>query len=78
MEKKGNTKPDYPNLFKAFGEASSLSVSFVLFPVVFLLIGVFLDKKFNTVPLFIILSVVVGIFLFIYQVKKAIKDLKKK
>jgi len=78
MEKKENIKPNYANLFKVFGEASSLSISFVFFPVIFLLVGVFLDKKFNTAPLFIILGVVAGFFVFAYQVKKAIKELRPK
>ncbi len=71
-------KPDHSKLIYAFGEASKLSISFVLFPVIFLLVGVALDKKFNTLPLFIILGVVMGMLIFAYQVKKAIKELRKK
>lgn len=77
MEKKDKLKPDYNILFKSLGEASQLSISFVLFPVIFLLIGVFLDKKFNTVPLFILLGVLVGIILFIFQVKSILKKYQK-
>lgn len=78
MEKKGYIKPNYTDLFKTFSEASSLSISFVFFPVVFLLIGVLLDKKFNTMPLFVILAVIFGFIIFVYQVKKAIKEFRKK
>ena len=49
-DKKREVKADYTNLIPALEEASKLSISFVFFPVVFLLIGVWLDKKFNTIP----------------------------
>ena len=77
MNKRKETKPDYSKLIYAFGEASKLSISFTLFPVVFLLIGVWLDKKFNTVPAFIIAGIILGIIIFVYQVRKAIKNISK-
>jgi F0F1-type ATP synthase assembly protein I len=78
VEKNKSTEPKYSGLVSAFEEASKLSISFVLFPVMFLFVGVILDKRFNTVPLFIITGVVVGFISFVYKVKKTIQDLKKK
>ncbi|OGM13454.1 hypothetical protein A3A76_04000 [Candidatus Woesebacteria bacterium RIFCSPLOWO2_01_FULL_39_23] len=78
MEKRKNIKPDYGKLLSAFGEASSLSIIFVFFPVIFLVLGVFLDKKFGTMPLFIILGVGFGIAAFAYQVKKVLSNLRPK
>ncbi len=49
-------------LSEAFYEASKISFSLVFFPIVILLIGVWLDKKFGTIPLFIIVGIMVGLF----------------
>ena len=76
--KKKDTKLYYLNLINALSEASKLSLSFVLYPVVFLIIGVILDKKFNTVPLFILISIILGMLVFIYQLVKVVKKLKEK
>ena len=77
MTEKGKVKKmDYANLINAFGEASRLSISFVAFPVIFLIIGVLLDKKFNTIPLFIVVSIILGMVVFIYQASIVIKKLK--
>jgi F0F1-type ATP synthase assembly protein I len=75
---KEKVKYDYPGLMLAFGEASKLSISFVLFPVIFLVLGVFLDKKFQTVPFFILLGLISGFFAFVYQVRNEIKRLNQK
>ncbi|KKQ97483.1 MAG: hypothetical protein UT24_C0008G0007 [Candidatus Woesebacteria bacterium GW2011_GWB1_39_12] len=77
MEKNKKIKPNYEPIIRAFGEASMLSFSFVFFPVVFLLIGVWLDKKFNTLPVFIVAGIILGIIIFIYQVHKALKAVYK-
>lgn len=77
MEKKLKAKSDYKQIIRAFEEASKLSVSFVLLPVIFLVLGVILDKKLETVPLFIVSGVIVGFVSFVYKVKKTIQDLKK-
>ena len=77
VEKNKTVKPNYNSFISAFEEASKLSISFVIFPVIFLLVGVFLDKRLSTLPLFIVLGVVVGFIIFIYKVKKTIQDLKK-
>ncbi|KKQ37247.1 MAG: hypothetical protein US53_C0023G0002 [Candidatus Woesebacteria bacterium GW2011_GWA1_37_7] len=65
------------NLAQAFAEASKLSISFVFYPVILLLIGLWLDKKYNTTPLFIILSIVIGMLIFIYQASKIVRKLRK-
>ena len=78
MEKKETVKTNHLNIIKAFGDASKLSFDFVFFPVVFLLIGVYLDKKFSSTPLFIISGVAVGIGAFVYKVKKALKEFRLK
>lgn len=77
MEKNKTAEPDYKALISAFEEASKLSISFVIFPVIFLVIGVLLDKRFDTVPVFIISGVIAGLIIFAYRVRKAIQDLKK-
>lgn len=76
-EKRKEIKPDYGKIIKALEQATSLSISFVFFPVILLLIGVFLDKKFNTVPGFILASIVSGIIIFMYQVRRALKGINK-
>ena len=78
MEKKETVKTNHLNIIKAFGDASKLSFDFVFFPVVFLLIGVYLDKKFSSTPLFIISGVTVGIGAFVYKVKKTLKEFQLK
>lgn len=77
MERKIKTEAEYGNLLRSFNEASKLSLSFVLFPVLFLLIGVWLDKRFGTLPVFVLSGVVLGIIIFIYQVRMAIKNINK-
>jgi F0F1-type ATP synthase assembly protein I len=72
-----NIKPDYQILFRSMGEASQMSISFVFFPIVILLIGVWLDKRFDTIPLFILIGILVGIIIFILQVRSAIKKAQK-
>lgn len=54
-------------LGQAFYEASIISFSLVFFPIIFLLLGVFLDKKFSTTPLFIVIGIVLGVITSIYK-----------
>jgi len=54
-------------LAEAFYEASKISFSLVFFPIVLLLIAVWLDKKLSTTPLFIIVGIIFGVVLGIYQ-----------
>ncbi|KKQ43521.1 MAG: hypothetical protein US60_C0001G0036 [Microgenomates group bacterium GW2011_GWC1_37_8] len=76
-DKKREVKADYTNLIPALEEASKLSISFVFFPVVFLLIGVWLDKKFNTIPVFILVSIIIGFLIFAFQAWRAIKKVRQ-
>lgn len=74
--KKATAKPEYLNLMHAFEEATKLSVSFVTFPVIFLLFGVWLDKKFDTVPVFILSGIVLGFVIFTIEAYRAIKKIQ--
>jgi F0F1-type ATP synthase assembly protein I len=75
---KEKSKLDYKNLFWMYGEATKLSLGLVFLPVAALLIGVFIDKKLGTTPLFIIVSIITGLFVFLYKTytsgKKLIKE----
>jgi F0F1-type ATP synthase assembly protein I len=61
-------------LSEAFGITSSL----VFFPVVFVLGGVYLDKKLNTVPLFIIIGIILGIAVGVWQAIGVARDKRLK
>lgn len=65
--KKINSQESFTILSKAFYEASKISFSLVFFPIVTLLLGVWLDKKFSTTPLFIIIGIISGVFMGIYK-----------
>lgn len=65
------------NLGKAFQQASVISFSLVFFPITFLLLGVFLDKHFKTTPLFIIIFMIVGIIIGVYQAISIRKKISK-
>jgi len=69
---------EYKELAKAFQQTSTISFSLVLFPIVLLLIGVFLDKKFSTTPLFIIIAIVLGVTLAVYQAIRLGRNIKVK
>ncbi len=68
----------FAELVKAFSEATNIVFSLVFFPIVLLILGVFLDKNFNTKPLFIILGIVGGVFFAIYQGIKTERRLRSK
>jgi len=73
-----NEPPEgYKYLIFALGEASKISISLVMFPIVFLFAGLWLDKKLSTVPLFIILGIIAGVISAIYQLVKLKKDILK-
>lgn len=78
MEIKNTADLNYPKLITAFGEATKLSVTFVFFPVMLLLVGVWIDKKFSTLPAFTICAVVLGLVAFVFQVKRTLKTFLKK
>lgn len=69
---------EYKELARAFRETSTISFSLVFFPIILLLIGVFLDKKFSTTPLFIIIAIVLGVTLTVYQAIKLGRNIKVK
>ncbi len=61
-------KEDYAKvLMLAFNEASKITASLVFFPIALLLLGVFVDRKFETTPLFILIGMISGIAIGIYQ-----------
>jgi F0F1-type ATP synthase assembly protein I len=62
------------NITSAFYEASRISFSLVFFPVAILLFGVWLDKKFTTTPLFIILGIVFGVTIGLYKATRIRKS----
>jgi F0F1-type ATP synthase assembly protein I len=61
----------------ALREASSLSFALVLYPIIFLLLGVYADKKLHTTPLFIILGFFAGLVWFAWRAYKLANKLKK-
>ena len=65
------------NLFIAFKKASEISVSLVSIPILFLLVGVVLDKKLDTIPLFILSGVVLGVIFSIYKALSLERKLKQ-
>ncbi|EKD62901.1 MAG: hypothetical protein ACD_52C00024G0011 [uncultured bacterium] len=72
-------KADFKNTFKLLNEASSISVSLVFFPIIFLLSGVILDSKLDTGPAFTLVGIVLGVVVgFIRAIKIAGKVLTKK
>jgi F0F1-type ATP synthase assembly protein I len=79
MKKAQKTK-EWVALAQIFEEATRLSFTFVVYPVLFLLIGVLADKQFGTKPLFILVGVVVGIvaglFMGIKSSKRFLKHTK--
>lgn len=64
------------DLFGAFEEATSITVGLVAIPIVLLLIGLFLDKLLGTIPLFIFLGIVGGVFVGIYRAYSLSKNYK--
>ncbi|OGM28280.1 hypothetical protein A2962_00125 [Candidatus Woesebacteria bacterium RIFCSPLOWO2_01_FULL_39_61] len=65
--KKSEKENSWYLLSQAFYEASIISFSLVFFPIVMLLLGVFLDKKFSTTPLFIVIGIILGVITAIYK-----------
>jgi F0F1-type ATP synthase assembly protein I len=64
------------SLAKTFEQASLMSLSLVTLPVLFLFLGLFIDKKLDTTPIFIIIGVVVGIGSGIYRAIRLSKNIK--
>lgn len=56
---------------------SSLGIEFGGFILVFVFLGIFLDKKFSTKPLFAIIGIFLGFILGMVRLFKIAKDLDK-
>lgn len=67
------TKKGYELLIYALEEASKISFSLVFFPIILLLIGVWIDKRAGTTPLFIIIGIIAGVFAATYQLLQVSK-----
>jgi F0F1-type ATP synthase assembly protein I len=61
--KTGTKKVEISTLIKAFQKASEITFSLVFLPSIFLLVALFLDKKYQTTPIFIIIGIVLGVSL---------------
>jgi F0F1-type ATP synthase assembly protein I len=70
-------KNDYIDMAKTFQEATSMSFSIALFPVLFLVLGVYLGNRFGSMPMFVIGGVVIGIIVGIVRTIQLGKKLKK-
>ena len=66
------------NLVTAFEEATTISLTLVVLPVLFLIIGVFLDKTFSTTPLFIFVGIITGVIAGIWRAMAMAKKYKIK
>ena len=56
------------------GKATEVSFNLVFFPIILLFFGLFIDKRLNTTPLFIIIGCLSGLFFALYKATK-VKDL---
>jgi F0F1-type ATP synthase assembly protein I len=63
-------------LAKTFEEATVMCLSLVSLPVLLLFLGLFVDKKLDTLPLFVIIGVVLGISFGIYRAVTLSKNIK--
>ena len=63
-------------LAKTFEEATVMCLSLVSLPVLLLFLGLFIDKKLDTLPLFAIIGVVLGISFGIYRAVTLSKNIK--
>ena len=69
---------DVSLLIKAFHKASGITFSLVFLPTIFLLVAIFLDKRYHTAPLFIFIGIVLGVILGIYKAINLKKENNKK
>ena len=78
VKKENNTlkvkKDGFGYLVYAFSEAFNVTASLVFFPIVLVLLGVFVDKTFNTKPLFIIIGMILGIIIGVWQAIKVTRE----
>jgi F0F1-type ATP synthase assembly protein I len=81
LEKNKTSSGDLKDMIAAFEEATSITITLVAFPVILLVLGVFIDKTFSTTPLFIFVGIISGVVLGIYRavdVSKKYKTTMKK
>lgn len=69
---------DMGDLLDTFNEATSITANLVALPVLFLVIGFFIDKALSTTPIFIFLGIIGGVGLGIYRAMKISKNYKFK
>lgn len=69
---------DIKPMIAAFEEATSITIGLVAFPIILLLVGVFIDKTFSTTPLFIFLGIISGVGIGIYRATKISKQINFK
>lgn len=75
-KKKKKDKDGKLEWITAIEKASTLSITIVFFPVAFLLLGVWLDKRLESTPIFILLGMITGIVLGMYVFIKKGKEIK--
>ena len=61
------------NPYFVLGKATEISFNMVFFPVLLLFFGLFIDKRLNTTPLFIVAGCIAGLFFAVWKAVK-IKD----
>jgi F0F1-type ATP synthase assembly protein I len=76
-EKQKMAKEGFSYLTYVLSEAFGITSSLVFFPVVFVLGGVYLDKKLNTIPLFIIIGIILGTMVGIWQAVRVTHERKQ-
>ena len=71
-KKTGNNKTvkQKISLYYVLGKATEISFNMVFFPIILLFLGLFIDKRLDTTPLFIVIGCIAGLFFALY---KAIK-----
>lgn len=73
---KPKKQSDMKELLVAFEEATSISMGLIVAPVLFLAIGVVVDKAIGTTPLFIFIAIICGVGVGVYQAYQMSKTRK--
>lgn len=61
MKTMKNKNKDYINMAKAFEDATKITVELVALPIIFLFVGIYLDRRFGSEPRLLLAGVVLGI-----------------
>ncbi len=73
-----NDKPDKSDIFQKYLQYSTLGFEFVSAVILFLVIGYFADKYFDTKPIGILIGAIVGVGMGLYSfIRNAMKIDKK-